>query len=461
MLLPNGFVLGKKNAQFMGYFEKRKIFEPWNKGLLLDGDKLRLSEKDSFRNLALVGGTWFWKTSAYIMPNVLDNKPWSMVITDPSWEILANAGWVLQEQGFDVQMLNLIEPEKSIGFNAFHWTEKFADIDEVALIPVRQANPNPKEPIWSDGAWSIISILARTLANHPEKDKYYNFPNILNKLNEFWSWEPLNAFVAQADKQTYSEYKGFISSAPATLQGMLTTAKMSLRAFNDPEIASLTASQTFDFANLRKKRTALFLIVPEVRTEYYAFLMNLFYTRLFHYCLDDTKIKKDSLPVYFYLDEFWQLKIPNFPRIVTTNRKRKVSISIMLQDLSQLEEQYWRAGADTIKNWWIMSKIYGSGGSSEMNAMLSGMLWNKRQEIINSEWKLQIKDDSLVEAHEIRTMQDREALFLFDNKNPAKIPINRYFNHLWIMEKIKNTPYVQKEVPEKKVYYHDLEEEGY
>lgn len=108
-------------------------------------------------------------------------------------------------------------------------------------------------------------------------------------LNSFGNGEALIPFVAAnaPDDQTYHSFKGFINQSEKTLQGMISQAKMALSILTDPDIAALTSKGTFDFAQLRHEKTALFLVFPQNRVSYYALLANLFYTQLFHFCLDD------------------------------------------------------------------------------------------------------------------------------------------------------------------------------
>ena len=103
------------------------------------------------------------------------------------------------------------------------------------------------------------------------------------------------------------------------------------------------------------------MVVPQNRVHYYAGLMSLFYTDLFHVCLDDEVSAAQQrtgrgqrrggeggvLPVHFLFDEFWHLSIPEYPSIFTTTRQRRVSLAIELQSISQLKERYGSKGAET------------------------------------------------------------------------------------------------------------------
>lgn len=425
----------------MGFFERRKLLKSSHTGLVLNGQSFRLSETDSCRNLVMIATTGWGKTAGYIIPNILHQNSGSMVITDPSGAIFEQTSGSLKARGYDVKILNPLDLEWSISFNPFSGLHSYSEIDEIAHILVRTANPDAKDPFWWQGAETIISILARTLLNHPKKEIYANLANVLHLLNNFEDWSPLNNFIAKySDSQTYSQYKGFISNSPNTLQSLLSTAKVSLKAVSDPNIAKLTASNSFDFSQLRSKKTALFLVFPQNKLSYYSFLMNLFYTKLFHYCLDNSTFSKDSLPIYFFLDEFWHLSIPDFSSIITTTRQRKISISIILQSISQLEARYWRHDAHTILNWGVASRVFSPGLDVQTNQMLSQTLGTHRHEIVTSEDHLQVKDDPILETYQIRTMKDNEALFLFANKKPIKLSITRFFESRAMLQQTKLTP---------------------
>ena len=441
ILFPETFGLGKTNAKLMGRWERKKLLHSSNTGLVLDGIGEKLSDDNSFRNVAMVASTGWGKTSGYIIPNILHQNNASMVITDPSGALFRQTSGALQKKGYSIRVLNPLDLNSSIRFNPFSNLRNYAEVDEVSQILVETANPNAKDPFWNHGAQTIISILARTLRRHPKGYKYANLANILHLLNNFEDGTPLNPFISKyADAQTYSQYKGFISNSSNTLQGLLSTAKISLKAIADPDIAKLTAYSSFSFEELREKKVALFLIFPQNRLAYYSFLMNVFYTKLFHYCLDDSKYKPNSRPIYFLLDEFGHLTIPNFSSIITTTRQRRISISIILQSISQLEAKYGKNDAHTILNGGVASRIFSPGLDTPTNQMLSQTLGTKRQEIYTSEDQVQVRDDPILEAYQIRTMQDNEALFLFANKKPIKLKITRYFENREMLQQTQLTP---------------------
>ena len=95
--------------------------------------------------------------------------------------------------------------------------------------------------------------------------------------------------------EVFQSYKGFIQQADRTMQGILSQAKASIAWVQDPDIARFTSSNTFKFNELRKQKTAVFLRVPQNRLGYYAPLLNLFYTQLFHFSLNTAKFTESTL----------------------------------------------------------------------------------------------------------------------------------------------------------------------
>ena len=77
----------RDGARLLTKSETGQLLSSRNTGLVLDGHKGRLSERESFQNVCVVARVGAGKTSRYIIPNVLTLDDCSMVITDPSGEI--------------------------------------------------------------------------------------------------------------------------------------------------------------------------------------------------------------------------------------------------------------------------------------------------------------------------------------------------------------------------------------
>ena len=83
------------------------------------GDRLYID--DSITNTLIIGMTRSGKGEMFVFPiiDILSRaaEKASMVITDPKLELYKSSFHTLTERGYDIYLLNLIEPDKSMGFN--------------------------------------------------------------------------------------------------------------------------------------------------------------------------------------------------------------------------------------------------------------------------------------------------------------------------------------------------------
>ena len=202
-------------------------------------------------------------------------------------------------------------------------------------------------------------------------------------------------------------------------------------------MARLTARSSFDFERLRRRKTALFLVFPQNRVSYYSLLANLFYTQLFHFCLDDQLFRSDGLPIYFLLDEFGHLTIPDFPAIITTTRARQISLSIVLQSVSQLEERYGKQGAHTILHGGVASRVFFSGMDIDTATMLSKTIGETRFERVDAGGNVRVEHEHLMSPAALRSMPDDQVLYLFANKRPTLLEVTPYYERADFAKRVK------------------------
>ena len=120
-----------------------------------------------------------------------------------------------------------------------------------------------------------------------------------------------------------------------------------LEKFNLDSLAKITQNDELDLPSIGEKKTDLFALIPDNDTSF-NFLVSILYTQLFQqlFYLADHKYG-GSLPVHvhFVMDEFSNVRVPDdFEKILSVMRSRNVSVSIILQNLSQLKalfEKQW------------------------------------------------------------------------------------------------------------------------
>ncbi len=441
-----------KDDGMMNRQEELKLFSRFNSGLLIDGKKKRLSEDESCKHLALISRTGGGKTTSYVLPNIykLSEEKSSMVITDLSGEIFDKTSGYLEKKGFKIYVLDPSKLEESVRYNPLEYANNSTQIDMVSETLIASSGlkgEKAEDRIWSDGAKNFLSILIKVLKGTNDK-KYINLANVRYMLNHFGTYgEPLYEFVKRyAEDKTLNEFNGFVNGNEKTIQSFITTANIALSpiGIND-NLEKLTYSNTIDFEKIRTEKSVVYIRVEQQYQEQYSFLLNLFYTQLFNKMLDKIPAKND-LPIYCLLDEFGNMNIPKFPSIITTIRKYKVSISIILQNVSQLEETYSQNKAKTILEGGIATKLIYSGADLDLATRLEKMFGIKDVTKQNPNGDYYIDKVNVMSVSDIRTMNDNEALLINSNKKPLKLSVKPYYKDMMYNSFSKMKPYKIKKL---------------
>jgi type IV secretory pathway TraG/TraD family ATPase VirD4 len=457
-----------KDDGMMSKQDEIKTFSRFNTGLLVDGKNKRLSAKDSYSHLALFSRTGGGKTTSFVLPNIfkLATQECSMVITDLSGEIYEKTSNYLNSQGFKIYVLDPDNLETSIRYNPLHYANNSKNIDkacEVLIASSGMKGTKSDDLMWSNGAKTLISIIIKAL-NETEDKRYINLANVRHILNNFLKLDKneqpiINEFFKKyADDKTLNEYIGLVSNNKKTLQGFISTANVALNpiGIND-NLEKLTYTNSIDFKKLRKEKSIVYIKIKEQEQEQYSFLLNLFYSQLFNEMMSELPKEKD-LDLFCLLDEFGNMQIPKFPSIVTTIRKYRVSLSIILQNVNQLSNKYSFSDAKTILDGGIANKLIYSGVDSDLGSQLEKMFGYKETLKKQADGREYYDKEPVMNLAQMRTMKDNEALYVYANKKPLRLTTKPYYKDMMYNSFSKLPAYKNKIVKHNdNVEYFDLE----
>jgi type IV secretion system protein VirD4 len=131
-----------------------------------------------------------------------------------------------------------------------------------------------------------------------------------------------------------------------------------VRIFNvQKNLTMMLSGNTIDIRDFGKKKTAVYIIVPDEKTTYH-FLVTTFIKQAYEILISEAqKTTARMLPirVNFVLDEFCNIpKIPDMPSMISAARSRNMRFYLVAQSIHQLRGRYGE-DADTIKgncdNW--------------------------------------------------------------------------------------------------------------
>jgi type IV secretion system protein VirD4 len=444
-----------EGASFMDDYEVEQQFSPRNKGLLLDGCHYRLSENESFNHLVLAAPSGAGKTTRYIIPNIFSLDSASLVITDLKGELYQKTSGYLEKQGYVVKALNLQDRSWGSFYNPLAHLANYDDISGIAHLLIRSAGSQgqDKEPIWNSGAETLLRVVISALQGMDDPE-IFNLPNVLRLLQNMGRRDVFEHFLSEyADDTAWHQYLQLVTGNDKMLQSFYTIGAGALGIFNDPQLAQVFSRDTLEFASLRKQKTALYLIVPPHKLSEYSVILNIFYTQLFTSLMLRLP-KPEEKSVYVLGDEWGHTSIPNFTITATTIRQYRVSLSIILQSLSQMEENYGKNAASTILEGGMAAKFF-YGGLDVNTAQ-----WAERmagREIVTSGSQGHRHERNLFNADRVRTLKNTEGLLIYGNKEPVHFKDTEFcFEHRKFKHYMKLPPAKLFSIPSTPVRYVEL-----
>lgn len=448
--LTKNYVLGhflrkEGGARFSTKQEIASYLSPRNKGLLLDGYESRLSEQNSFQNTCVIAGVGAGKTSRYVIPNVLDraSRKCSVVINDPKGEIFDYTAGYLQAKSFRVISIEPEDLANSDYFNPLLETRNEKEIEQIAEILIRAgAGQSKDKDIWNQGAIRLVSVLLKFLKiASVDKPEYFTLGNLYYLLQNFGDkGAGLDEFIlehGQKDQRLWNEWLGAISGNKEGVNSFLLNALTALKAMSNPDLELLTSKSSFSLADIRKHKTAVFIKTPPQYTEYYGFFISIIFRSVFNMCMRNLPSYGD-LPVYCLMDEFGHMTLPNFVSTANTIRGYKVSLSIILQSLSQLSDRYGEEYAKSIQGGFKTYLTYAGSDAVTRNFFeeLSGKtVLHEKQDAVDMRTHRQ--EFNLMNAGELRTLPEHQAYVVTGNMHPMVLPTLPYFANRKMVRKIK------------------------
>lgn len=360
--------------------------------ILSQNMRLGLNAKKHRRNLnvLVVGGSGAGKTRFYAKPNLMQCNT-SFIVADPKGEMLRSIAPLLIENGYDIKVFNLIEPENSDGYNPFVYIRK--DEDVIKLISNLIQNTTPKnasqnDPFWEKSEIALDSALMLYLLHEapPEEQTFEMLMFLIENAatvedeDESGYQSPVDIlFQGLEDEKpehiAVRQYKIFKQASGKTAKSILISAAVRLAAFNLPEIAKMTSYDNLDIGSLGERKRAIFCVIPD-NDNSFNYLVGMLYTQAFqalYFNADNNHGGELPIPVHIVMDEFANVALPdNFERILATMRSRRISVSIIIQNMAQLKALFKDSWENITGN--CDTLLYLGGNEQSTHEYISKML---------------------------------------------------------------------------------------
>ncbi len=326
--------------------EQYKILSP-KKGILLAEKNYLPVDKRGNVNVLVIGGSGAGKSASFVIPNAYQLLG-SYVFTDPKGELYDKVAGYLKANGYEIKIFNLLNPKNSDGYNPLHHIRSEIDVDVIAntIIRGQAESSTSSEPYWDDMSEMLLKALIYYLmaTRPPEEQNLASCSELVRAANNNGGDNLLTNLISQLpyDHPARMYYKSVELASDKTYSSILSSLQSKLGKFDSKEIAELTSTNTIDFEEIGKKKTAVFVMSSDTHAAY-DFLLTIFFSQMIQQLYDFADKEGGALkvPTYFILDEFANIgRIPDFDKKISTSRSRKISFSVIVQNLDQLEAIY-------------------------------------------------------------------------------------------------------------------------
>lgn len=337
----------------MGLFNKRLPFD-----------------KQINKNVLVIGGTGDWKTRSFVKPNALQRNS-SYIFTDTKGLLVHELGKSFEDDGYQIKVFDVITFMNSNRFNVFKYMRSELDIDRVAeaIVTATKKSDHSGEDFWQQSQMLLMRALIGYLYFDSRVSKYTaSLPMLADMARNLKEKDEAESIVATLFQELEKEVPGNYACKQwdlfnelyngETRNSVYAIVASIVSVFDHEAVRRLVEDDNMEIETWNIQKTAVFINIPEVNPAY-QFLTSLLFSTIFEVTFktaDDILLGRNtkiSYPLHLQIegDEIAQVgKIPNLPPIISVIRSREISIKLMIQSLSQLQELYNEKNTKTILN---------------------------------------------------------------------------------------------------------------
>ena len=337
-----------------------------------------------------LGSTGSGKSVTAVIPSCTfiskAKKKRSVFITDPKGEIYHTTSKMFQNQGYKILTIDFRNPEMSNKINILEpiireyelyidYEKKYIEstneedklnynnlsmsslaetnrlISSLATM-VMQDKVEAKDPFWNESAKNLLEGLIGffleeyKLGNIKREQitmtsirKFQNSTMETNNSKKFKDYINQKAYGTKSKDALVS----ILNASDNTYKSITAVFGQKMNIFDDVNVANVTSTSNFDFKDLGKEPTALYVIVPDEDKTYFTLvtiIVGLLYRELVKLA-NATDKKKLPYEIDFILDEFANCPpLADIEAIVSVARSRGMHFHFFIQSLSQLDNVY-------------------------------------------------------------------------------------------------------------------------
>lgn len=295
------------------------------------------------RNFAVCGSQGSMKSRAFARVMALQciRRGESVYLTDPKSELYEDLSFYFRESGYTVKQLNLIQLEHSDAWNCLGEIDDGSLIDVFCDVVIRNTT-DKFDHFYDNTEMDLLKALCLYVFHEypPEKRTFPEaYKLLINK-----SVDMLDAIFDRLPTHhpARGPYQLFAKAEKVKGNAVLGLGTR-LQIMQNKLVQQITSHDEIDLSLPGREKCAYFCITSD-QDSTFDMLATLFTSflsiKLVRYA-DRTKERRLLVPVQFILDEFPNLGVvPDFKKKLATARSRGIGMSILFQNIPQLQNRY-------------------------------------------------------------------------------------------------------------------------
>lgn len=431
-LQPQGSPLGDAAFQDITSLRRGKWFRKAGHVFGRVGHKILRTKDD--RHHLIIGPTRSGKGAGYVIPNALLHEG-SMIVTDLKGEVFKATAGYRRRNGSQV-FLFAPGAERTNRYNPLDFIRqergnRTTDIQNTASILVPE-NTESENSVWQATAQQVMAGAISYVLESP----FYNGRRNLGEVNSFFNsgvdLQALMKFIKAKEpylsKFTLESFNAYLALSERAAASALLDIQKAMRPFKNERVVAATNVTDMGLRAMKRRPISVYLAPNITDITLLKPLLTLFVQQI----MDILTLEHDpnSLPVYFLLDEFRQLKkmdeiMTKLPYVAGY----RIKLAIIIQDLKNLDEIYGETSRHSLLGNCGYQLILGA--NDQATADYASRALGKRTIRYQSESRTielfglprrtkveQIRERDLMMPQEIRQMPERKMILLVEGQRP-------------------------------------------
>lgn len=306
------------------------------------------------RHIAIFGASGTMKSRAIIRNALFQalKRQESVVITDPKGELYADTAELYRQNGYEVKVFNLVNPEHGDSWNCMSDLNGDTLMAQVLTnVIIGNTSSGKGDHFWDNGEGNLLKALILMIdQDRSRSPDMKHLPAVYQMLTQN-SERQLTALFDKLplDHPARAPFNLFSQSSDTVRSGIILGLGTRLQVLQNDAVRKITSRSDIDLSAPGRQKCAYYIILSD-QDATMAFLSSLFFSFLFirltRYA-DSCRDGRCNVPVNLILDEFNNVgRIggaedgSDFARSLSVIRSRDIRVMLAVQSLGQLQNRY-------------------------------------------------------------------------------------------------------------------------